>query len=97
MADDAATVEQLRAELRRARHEIEQRDRALAQALEQQTATAEVFRVIAASPTDLNGVLDAICEAAARLCDAPSAATKGPRWLHRLASPRDGCVMGPPM
>ena len=38
-----------------------------AEALEQQTATSEILRTIASSPTDIVSVLNAICETAARL------------------------------
>src|SRR5207244_7510611 len=53
--------------------ELEARNAALTESLDQQTATSEILRVISSSPTGVQPVLDAVAENAARVCGATDA------------------------
>src|SRR5262249_3666383 len=64
---------ELKKQLEARTRELAEARRHLSEALEQQTAASEILRVISSSPTELQRVLDAVGENAARLCDANNA------------------------
>ena len=72
--------------------EVTQLRRELQEALQQQTATADVLKVISSSPGELTPVFNAILQNAVRICDAKFAHL----WLREGDSLRVGGTYGAP-
>src|SRR5262245_45103611 len=66
-------VDDLEDQIDELKGEIEGLRHSLSESLEQQTATAEILRVISASPADLTPVLNTVVQSAARFCGSEDA------------------------
>src|SRR5262249_27625680 len=71
---------------------VEERTRELTEALEQQTATGEILRVIAGSPTNLDAVLHAVAETVTHVCDAQDAVIQRIEGEHFRTAARYGTI-----
>ncbi|HEV8473130.1 MAG TPA: GAF domain-containing protein [Methylomirabilota bacterium] len=71
-------TEQLQESYATLEQKVEERTRELTETLDHQTASAEILRVISGSPTDVQPVLDAVAQSAARICGATDA------LIHRV-------------
>src|SRR5881396_1254485 len=68
LPEQARTIAELRQQLAESLQRENATANQLQEALEHQTATAEALSIISRSPTDVQPVLDAIVESAARVC-----------------------------
>ena len=72
--------------------ELAEAQKHLAEALEQQTATNEILGIVARSPADVQSVLGAVCQSAARLCEAYDAAIWRPEGDQLLLVAHHGPI-----
>src|ERR1700738_2508550 len=73
-----STAANLQMQLDQRTRELAEAQKHHAEALEQQTTTSEILGIVARSPVDVQSVLDAVCESAARLCEAYDAVIRRP-------------------
>ena len=90
MTKAADELEQLRHRERALIDQLAARDAELAAALELQTATSEVLRLISAHSGDLDTVLDGILAKAASLCDADAGVVE-----HKLSEAQKALSLNP--
>jgi hypothetical protein len=89
MEPNSLTAE-LKTQLEVQTRELAETRKALAEALEQQTATSEVLQVISSSPGELQPVFDTLLANATRLCEA----SFGAMWLAEANAFRTAALHG---
>jgi len=79
------------------RRQLAKSQRDLKEAHEQQTAAADILKVISSSPTDVQAVFNAVAENAARLCGAHDVVIRLVDGNHHRAVAHHGPISGMPL